>query len=298
MASNDEDEQDHRPIEDVAPVGTSPAPAPTPGHEDHRWGSPPEDGLASTVDERTSSQPPWGLTRATPVPLVAGRPPVLVSWAWTPAGDRVAPGSGVGPPLTPRLAALLVVTCTRPGDLIADCIGDPALAETAAAGSRAYRRMAFVDPPREEAVPVADPAALVLMSWPPSRPRPSLRVTADQPDDWAPVTPKPLMTLGPLRQAITAARARAAADGHLAILVGRTDPDLDVLAPHLVQALDESGGGLLSRAFMMIEPETRGRIHDRRRPFKARGSTRVRRPRVIGLLLVVRLGLGGRHERP
>jgi hypothetical protein len=298
MASNDENQQDHRPIEDVAPDGTSPAPDPTPPQEDHRWGNPQEEGLAFAVDERASSRPPWGLTRATPVPLVAGQPPVLVGWAWTPAEDGAAPGSEVDPRLTPRLAALLVVTCTRPGDLIADAVGDPALAGAAAAGARTYRNLALDDEPGLEPAVRTGSASLVLSFWPTARTQLTQRPVSDQRGAEPPALDVGRPPTGDaLVQVVAMARRQTTADGHLAILLGRTHPELDALAPRLVQAMHSTGGGHLNRAVMLIEAGRDSSGYDpTNRPLGLHG--RARRPRIIGLLLVVQLSSGGGRERP
>jgi hypothetical protein len=94
-----------------------------------------------------------------------GDPPVPIA-VWRVADPDARYGHDRSNALTPRLAALLIGSHTRPGDTVV-CVGDdPALAGAAGAGARTYRSV-----PRPDGLAGLDRAAgtvaLIVLPWPP-----------------------------------------------------------------------------------------------------------------------------------
>jgi hypothetical protein len=105
------------------------------------------------------------LIAAGDIDVVPGDPPVPIA-VWRVAGVDAPYGHGNADALTPRMAALLVGSYTRPGDTIVSVGGDPALAGAAGAGGRTYLP---VDDPDDLAGldHLAGTVALLVLPWPP-----------------------------------------------------------------------------------------------------------------------------------
>jgi len=105
------------------------------------------------------------LIAAGDIDVVPGDPPVPIA-VWRVAGVDAAYGHADAHALSPRMAALLVGSYTRPGETIV-CVGDdPALAGAAGAGGRTYRSVRHPDdlPDLDLA---AGTVALIVLPWPP-----------------------------------------------------------------------------------------------------------------------------------
>jgi hypothetical protein len=99
------------------------------------------------------------------IDVVAGDPPVPIA-VWRVADVDARFGHHRADALTPRLAALLVGTHTRPGDTIVSIGHDPALAGAAGAGARVYRSVAHPDD-LAGLGHAAGTVALIVLPWPP-----------------------------------------------------------------------------------------------------------------------------------
>lgn len=95
--------------------------------------------------------------------VVSGDPPVPIA-VWRVADAIV--GHPAADRLTPRMAALLVGSYTRPGDTVVSVGDDPALAGAAGAGGRTYLHVSDPDHLRDVDW-VAGTVALVVLAWPP-----------------------------------------------------------------------------------------------------------------------------------
>ena len=106
------------------------------------------------------------LIAAGDIDVIAGHPPIPIAvWRVADAGhahNNLADG------LTPRMAAMLVASYTRPGDTIISLGTDPALQGAAGAGGRTYLS---VDEPADLADldHVAGTVRLIVLPWPPAR---------------------------------------------------------------------------------------------------------------------------------
>ncbi len=99
------------------------------------------------------------------IDVVPGDPPVPIA-VWRVADVDARFGHHRADALTPRLAALLVGTHTRPGDTIVSIGHDPALAGAAGAGARVYRSVAHPDD-LAGLDHAAGTVALIVLPWPP-----------------------------------------------------------------------------------------------------------------------------------
>lgn len=105
------------------------------------------------------------LIAAGDIDVVPGDPPVPIA-VWRVAGVDAAHGHVNADALTPRIAALLVGSYTRPGDTIVSVGDDPALAGAAGAGGRTY--LSVSDPDALSGLDhVAGTVALIVLPWPP-----------------------------------------------------------------------------------------------------------------------------------
>jgi hypothetical protein len=107
------------------------------------------------------------LIAAGDIDVVPGDPPVPIA-VWRVAGVDAGYGHTDADALSPRLAALLVGSYTRPGQTILSVGDDVALAGAAGAGGRTYR--AVHDP--HDLLDLNLPAgtvALIVLPWPPPR---------------------------------------------------------------------------------------------------------------------------------
>jgi hypothetical protein len=103
------------------------------------------------------------------IDVVPGDPPVPIA-VWRVADVDARFGHQHAEALTPRLAALLVGTHTRPGDTIVSIGHDPALAGAAGAGARRYHSVAHADQ-LAGLDQAAGTVALIVLPWPlPDRP--------------------------------------------------------------------------------------------------------------------------------
>ncbi len=110
------------------------------------------------------------LIAAGDIDVVPGDPPVPIA-VWRVAGVDAAYGHSDADALTPRMAALLVGSYTRPGDTVVSVGNDPALAGAAGAGGRTY--LSVPDPDDlSDLGHVAGTVALIVLPWPP-RQRPA-----------------------------------------------------------------------------------------------------------------------------
>jgi hypothetical protein len=109
----------------------------------------------------------WGLSSEWAVDFLPGEPPVRVSrtLAQAPA-DPPTGEAEIFTGLTPRVAALLVISYTRPGDIVLDATADLAVEGTATAGSRQYHRRAPDPDLTSEPVHGGSRASLVVLAWP------------------------------------------------------------------------------------------------------------------------------------
>jgi hypothetical protein len=99
------------------------------------------------------------------IDVVPGDPPVPIA-VWRVADVDARFGHQRADALTPRLAALLVGTHTRPGDTIVSIGRDPALAGAAGAGARRYHSVAHPDD-LDNLDQAAGTVALIVLPWPP-----------------------------------------------------------------------------------------------------------------------------------
>jgi hypothetical protein len=122
----------------------------------------------SGFDPQTPQHDPLALSEligAGDIDVVPGDPPVPIA-VWRVAGVDDAYGHSTANALSPRMAALLVGSYTRPGDTIVSIGDDPALAGAAGAGGRTY--LSVPDP---DDLPdlghAAGTVALIVLPWPP-----------------------------------------------------------------------------------------------------------------------------------
>jgi hypothetical protein len=135
-----------------------------------------------TTPEHHPDQDPSGLDPHTPheplalseliaagdIDVVPGDPPVPIA-VWRVADIDAPYGHTNADALSPRMAALLVGSYTRPGETIVSVGDDPALAGAAGAGGRTYRS---VHDPHDllDLDLAAGTVALIVLPWPPQRP--------------------------------------------------------------------------------------------------------------------------------
>jgi hypothetical protein len=99
------------------------------------------------------------------IDVVPGDPPVPIA-VWRVAGVDASYGRASADAFSPRMAALLVGSYTRPGDTIVSVGDDPALAGAAGAGGRTY--LPVRDPDDLSRLDhVAGTVALIVLPWPP-----------------------------------------------------------------------------------------------------------------------------------
>jgi hypothetical protein len=105
------------------------------------------------------------LIAAGDIDVVPGDPPVPIA-VWRVADVDAAYGHAHADALSPRMAALLVGSYTRPDDTIVSVSDDPALAGAAGAGGRRY--LSVSDPDDLAGLDhVAGTVALIVLPWPP-----------------------------------------------------------------------------------------------------------------------------------
>jgi hypothetical protein len=181
------------------------------------------------------------------IDVVAGDPPVPIA-IWRVAAIDVPYGDDLADGMTPRMAALLVGSYTRPGDTIVAVGHDPALAGAAGAGARTYLS---VDDQADlvDVDHVAGTVRLVVLSWPPARRS-------------SPVGPAEATDL------FTACRVITGNDGCTIVAFAPMQPD-DTYARHsglLVPAARHAGLGLLQHIVAITAPIVGERITWRTTP--------------------------------
>ena len=119
------------------------------------------DGVAAAGDPLGLSE----LIASGDIDVVPGDPPVPIA-VWRVADVDARFGHQRADALTPRLAALLVGTHSRPYDTIVSIGHDPALAGAAGAGARVYRSVAHLDELGDLDHAVGT-VALIVLPWPP-----------------------------------------------------------------------------------------------------------------------------------
>ncbi len=155
----------HRPDDDVEGCAHQPDPS---RHRDPRTAdSPgPDTGHDPSADDPLALSE---LIASGDIDVVPGDPPVPIA-VWRVADVDAPFGHQRADALTPRLAALLVGTHTRPGDTIVSIGRDPALAGAAGAGARRYHSVAHPDD-LAALDQAAGTVALIVLPWPlPGRP--------------------------------------------------------------------------------------------------------------------------------
>jgi hypothetical protein len=105
------------------------------------------------------------LIAAGDIDVVPGDPPVPIA-VWRVAGVDAGYGHAHADALSPRMAALLVGSYTRPDDTIVSVGDDPALAGAAGAGGRVYLSVRDLDD-MAALDHVAGTVTLIVLPWPP-----------------------------------------------------------------------------------------------------------------------------------
>jgi hypothetical protein len=216
---------------------------PTPHHR-------PDPVPAASAGQADARDDPFALAHliaAGDIDVVPGDPPVPIA-IWRVAAIDAPDGHDFARGMTPRMAALLVGSYTRPGDTIVAVGHDPALAGAAGAGARRYLA---VDDPADLADldRVAGTVRLVVLSWPPAR-----RASA--------VSPAEATDL------FTACRLITGRDGCTIVAFAPLDPD-DTYPHHsglLVPAARTAGLGLLQHIVAITAPVAGERITWRATP--------------------------------
>lgn len=230
--------------------------------------------------QEPESDRPWGLSPVAAIDLLPGEPPVRVSRAWTQSPTDPPRGEAeIFTGLTPRLAAMLVVTYTRAGDVVIDTTADLAIEGTAIAGSRQYhRRLATPDATSERESPST--ASLVVLRWP-TEPTPETgRDAARQ-----------LPAGADLHATLIAGRRLAAPDAHLVVVADPASPgSYRDRARELIQALHASGGGRLRHVIIVGDG-----TDDDGDQAPSEAPRHVAGARLDLVVFVVSLRTGGRH---
>lgn len=230
--------------------------------------------------QEPESDRPWGLSPDVAIDLLPGEPPVRVSHAWTPSPvDPPVGEAEIFTGLTPRVAAMLIVTYTRPGDTVIDTTADLAIEGTATAGSRQYhRRAATPDVASEHENPSR--ASLVVHRWPTEPTNDTSRDAAQQ-----------LPADADLEAVLTAGRRLATPDAHLVLVSAPASPGAyRDRARELVQALHATGGGRLRHVVLIgHNPDD----DTDQAPSEAPRHVAAARPDLA--VLVVSLRANGRH---
>ena len=104
----------------------------------------------------------WGIAPARHIDVQPGRGPVPLVRVPVPGPGPGGDPDGVFAGLTPPLAALLLLSYTRPGDVVLDATTDKAVEGTARAGGRDYRLIDLAELPSSG---VESRASLVLVPW-------------------------------------------------------------------------------------------------------------------------------------
>jgi len=256
---------------------------------DDRDGPPPPD-LHASQDQRTSHQlddlrspgapgDPLALSEliaSGDIDVVPGDPPVPVA-VWRVADVDTGFGHHLADALTPRLAALLVGTHSRPGDTIVSIGHDAALAGAAGAGARLYRSVARPDELAGLEHTAAGTVALIVLPWPPP----------DQPD-------------GMSRDGLVAlfgACRRLMSPGGCTIVALAGLPPQQTFAEHssaLIPAAHQAGLGWLQHIVAITAPIVGHRITWRAAPADP-AVLRAAAHLKVHLDLFVFVGRGGRH---
>ncbi len=241
--------------------------------------TPPHQPDRVPVSSDADAQPdPFALAHliaAGDIDVVPGDPPVPIA-IWRVAAIDAPYGHDLADGLTPRMAALLVGSYTRPGDTIVSVGHDPALAGAAGAGARTY--LAVDDPADLTDVDhVAGTVRLVVLPWPPAR-RPSGLSPAQASD------------------LFTACRVITGRDGCTIVAFAPMQPD-DTYTQHsglLVPAARHAGLGLLQHIVAITAPIAGERITWRATPTD-RATLRAATHIKIHMDLLVFVTRPGRH---
>jgi hypothetical protein len=187
------------------------------------------------------------LIAAGDIDVVPGDPPVPIA-VWRVAGVDAAYGHATADALTPRMAALLVGSYTRPGDTIVSVGDDPALAGAAGAGGRTY--LSVSDPNHLSGLEhVAGTVTLIVLPWPPR-----VRAGRTSPED--------------LTQIFRSCRQLMRRDGCTIVALADLPPD-ETYAEHsaaLIPAAHRAGLGWLQHIVAITAPIVGQRVTWRAAP--------------------------------
>lgn len=253
--------------------------ASVPSRRDRAEGRSPGRHRAPSTQEPESDHP-WGVSSEAPIDLLPGEPLVRVSHAW--AQSAIDPSTGepeVFTGLTPRVAAMLIVTYTRPGDVVIDTTADLAVEGTAVAGSRHYHRQAVTPDPGSEGGWSPSRASLVILRWPTD---PSPETGGD--------TTRHLPAEADLEPTLTAGRRLAAPDAHLVVVSDPGSGSHRDPSRQLIQAVRVTGGGRLRHVVRVGHGP-----HDDAADDTPDAPLHVADAQLRLLVFVVTLRPGGRH---
>ena len=244
--------------------------------DDDREGLDPHD--PHTPDDPGSADDPLALSEliaSGDIDVVPGDPPVPIA-VWRVADVDARYGHHRTDALTPRLAALLVGTHTRPGDTIVSIGNHPALAGAAGAGGRAYRSVAHPDD-LAGLDHAAGTVALIVLPWPP----------ADQPDG---------ISRESLIEMFGACRRLMAPGGCTIVALAGLPPEQTFVehSSALIPAAHQAGLGWLQHILAITAPIVGQRITwraDPADPATLRAAAHVK----VHLDLFVFVARGGRH---
>lgn len=217
----------------------------------HRAPGPPLEHLAGL----------WGISPARRIDVHPGFEPVPLARVPVPGPGPDGDPDGVFAGLTPPLAALLLLSYTRPGDVVLDATSDLAVEGTARAGGRDYRPLDLADAPSCD---IDEGAHLILLPWPveqtPASPSPAPEQVGD----------------------LVECHAWLHSTGHVLVVAAEiVDADPSIPATRIAAAATASGLGRLRHLVEIVRPLDGAALAGRRTP--------------SGLVAVVSASAGGRH---
>lgn len=221
----------------------------------HRAPGPPLEHLAGL----------WGIAPARHIDVQPGRDPVPLVRVLVPGPGPGGDPDGVFAGLTPPLAALLLLSYTRPGGVVLDATSDKAIEGTARAGGRDYRLIDLAEPPNSGA---EGRASLVLVPWPIE----DTAVSTSSASERGQHLVERLPLLHP--------------NGHALVVVSHiADTDPSILATRIATVATASGLGQLRHLIEIVRPL------DDAEPARSHADASMS----SGLAAVVSAAAGGRH---